>query len=285
MELNKELKKIELISKSISHSLIGGNYKSLFKGHGVDFSDIREYNYADDVRFINWSVSSKNNSTYINILTEDRQVNIFLIVDVSNSMQNHMVSGIVKKIYSLLTYSAFANNDCFGSLFFDLEVKKFINLSKGKNHFYKLYEYLLKFQNQYPKSGSNIDLAVKEFLIRIKKKSIVFVISDFNMVNYENNMKMLSNFHDVILIKIDNYYHHNFPNIGYVKLKDNETGELLNSFGLSRNFKNEFERYYLDRLYSFNKFCKKYKIDSVVINYNDNPYKKIIDFFKLRTKK
>jgi uncharacterized protein (DUF58 family) len=223
-----KIKQIELKSRLLSENIFSGEYHTAFKGRGMTFSEVRQYQFGDDIRAIDWNVTARHNDSYVKIFEEERELSIIFLIDVSASNnfggKSKTKQELVAEILGVLLFSALANNDQFGVVFISDEIEKFISPSKGKKHaLHILKEYLaLK-----PKSKTtNLKVGLDFLRERLKKKSVVFVISDFiDEFNYLESMKWVSKKHDTIAIQIKDKLEEELPNLGIVQLVHAETGE------------------------------------------------------------
>jgi uncharacterized protein (DUF58 family) len=223
-----KIKQIELKSRLLSENIFSGEYHTAFKGRGMTFSEVRQYQFGDDIRAIDWNVTARHNDSYVKIFEEERELSIIFLIDVSASNnfggKSKTKQELVAEILGVLLFSALANNDQFGVVFISDEIEKFIAPSKGKKHaLHILKEYLaLK-----PKSKTtNLKVGLDFLRERLKKKSVVFVISDFiDEFNYLESMKWVSKKHDTIAIQIKDKLEEELPNLGIVQLVHTETGE------------------------------------------------------------
>ena len=199
-DIIKKIKKIEIKSNTLANDVFSGNYNTFFKGNGMEFEDIREYYYGDNVKDIDWNVTARQNKAYIKKYIEERELSIFLIIDLSNSNSYGSKKEIISEIGAMLAFSSIKNNDKVGAMFFTEKVEKFIPSKKGRKHVFSIIENIVNFKGK--NSGTNIKDALKYFYNIHKKKSIVFLISDFLDENYNNEIKMVSYKHDLILIRV-----------------------------------------------------------------------------------
>jgi uncharacterized protein (DUF58 family) len=285
-DLLKKVKKIEIKTKKLSNHIFGGQYHTSFKGRGMTFSEVRQYQYGDDFRAIDWNVSAKNNDAYIKVFEEEREMTLLLLVDLSKSQsfgtsrQNKLE--VITEICATLAFSAHTNNDKIGLLFFTDQVELFIPPKKGKSHVLRIIRELIEFQ---PKSSkTNIDLALK-FVSHIqKKKAIVFLISDFMDKNYHKTLQILSKKHDVTGIRIFDKREATLPQIGIIQTIDNEQNKTVWLDTDHHLVRENYQSNYHDQ--------QKYCIDAfnlsgaglVEIETQDSYVKKLLTYFKSRVK-
>jgi uncharacterized protein (DUF58 family) len=226
-ELLKKVRKIEIKTKGLTNHIFSGEYHSAFKGRGMSFSEVREYQYGDDIRNIDWNVTARFQHPFVKIFEEERELTIMLLIDVSKSSfigtQNQLKNEIIAEIAGVLAFSAIQNNDKVGVMFFSDEVELMIPPKKGKSHILRIIREIINFE---PKSNkTNISLALERFNNMVKRKSIAFVLSDFIDENYENELRHVAKKHDVIGVKVYDNLDMELPKIGLLQVQDVETGE------------------------------------------------------------
>jgi len=226
-ELLKKVHKIEIKTRGISNQIFSGEYHSAFKGRGMAFSEVREYQPGDDIRAIDWNVTARFNHPYIKVFEEERELTVMLLVDVSGSesfgTQKQLKKDIVTELCAVLAFSAIKNNDKIGVIFFSDKIEKFIPPKKGKSHILRIIRDLIEFKPQ--STLTNIEQALRFFTNVIKKRSIAFLISDFMTEGYKDALKIANRKHDLVALRIYDKRELELPNIGLVKLKDTETGQ------------------------------------------------------------
>ena len=226
-ELLKKVRKIEIKTKGLTNHIFSGEYHSAFKGRGMSFSEVREYQYGDDIRNIDWNVTARFQHPYVKIFEEERELTIMLLIDVSKSSfigtQNQLKNEIIAEIAGVLAFSAIQNNDKVGVLFFSDAIEMFIPPKKGKSHILRIIREIINFE---PKSNkTNISMALENFNNMVKRKSIAFVLSDFIDENYADELRHIAKKHDVIGVKVYDHLDMELPNIGLLQIQDVETGE------------------------------------------------------------
>lgn len=227
-ELLKKVRKIEIKTKGLSQNIFAGEYHSAFKGRGMTFSEVREYQYGDDIRDIDWNVTARHNRPYVKVYEEERELTVMLLVDVSGS-KNFGAVGVEKnemmaEIAATLAFSAIQNNDKVGVIFFTDKVEKFIPPKKGKKHILLVIRELLDFKPE--SKGTNINTVLEYLTSAIKKRCATFVISDFiDGHDYYKSMSIASRKHDVTAIQVYDKRETNLPDVGLMKVLDSETGE------------------------------------------------------------
>lgn len=244
-ELLKKVRKIEIKTKGLTNQVFSGQYHSAFKGRGMAFSEVREYLPGDDVRTIDWNVTARFNSPYVKVYEEERELTVMLLVDVSSSGMygsgESLKQDIITELCAIISFSAIQNNDKIGVLFFSDKIEKFIPPQKGKQHILRIIRELINLKP----SGkqTNISLALKYFINVIKKRSIAFLLSDFMDKNFENDMKIASKKHDIVALRIYDKREVEIPDVGLIKVKDVETGQIKWIDTASKSNRNIFYSY------------------------------------------
>ncbi len=228
-ELLKKVRKLEIKTRGLSNQIFSGEYHSAFKGRGMSFSEVREYQRGDDVRAIDWNVTARFNHPYVKVFEEERELTVMLLVDVSGSesfgTQKQLKQELITELCAVLAFSAIQNNDKIGVLFFSDQIEKFIPPKKGKSHILRIIRDLIEFKPESKKT--NIQQALRYFTNMVKKRSIAFLISDFIADGYKDALKIANKKHDLVAIRIHDKREHELPNVGMVKLKDAETGKQI----------------------------------------------------------
>jgi uncharacterized protein (DUF58 family) len=242
-ELLKKVRKLEIKSRGLSSQLFSGQYHSAFKGRGMSFSEVREYQPGDDVRTIDWNVSARLNHTYVKVYEEERELTIMLVVDVSGSndfgTQVQMKRDLVTELCAVLSFSAMQNNDKIGVIFFSDQIEKYIPPKKGKSHVLRIIRELIDFQPQNHKT--DISQALKFLTNVIRKRCTAFVLSDFFASDYENALKLANKKHDVVALRVTDPREQTIPDVGLMKVKDAETGESMWVDTSDRSVRKAFE--------------------------------------------
>ena len=242
-ELLKKVRKIEIKSRRLSDNLFGGEYLSTFKGRGMTFSEVRKYEFGDDIRSIDWNVTARYNSPFIKIFEEERELTVMLLVDVSGSelfaTKNKLKKEIITEIAATLAFSALKNNDKVGAILFSDKVELFVPPNKGKSHILRIIRELIEFTPNSIKT--NIDSSLRFLLNVIQKKAIVFMLSDFIDENYDKSLKLASKKFDLTGIRVYDIKETEIPKIGIVPIVDAESGQLewidTNSRRVRENYK------------------------------------------------
>jgi uncharacterized protein (DUF58 family) len=242
-ELLKKVRKIEIKTRGLSSQIFSGEYHSAFKGRGMAFSEVREYTPGDDVRTIDWNVTARFSTPFVKVFEEERELSVVLLVDVSASgifgTNKQFKKELITELCAVISFSASQNNDKIGVIFFSDKIEKFIPPKKGKSHVLRIIRELLEFEPEHTRT--NLEVPLKYLANVIKKKSIVFLISDFlSETNYRDALKIANKKHDVVALRIIDKSETELPEIGLVKLKDNESGKLLWVDTSDKSFRKQF---------------------------------------------
>ena len=283
-ELLKKVRKIEIKSRRLSDNLFGGEYLSTFKGRGMTFSEVRKYEFGDDIRSIDWNVTARYNEPFIKIFEEERELTVMLIVDVSGSeafaTKNKLKKEIITEIAATLAFSALKNNDKVGAILFSDKVELFIPPNKGKSHILRIIRELIEFTPNSIKT--NIDSSLRFLLNVIQKQAIVFLLSDFIDENYDKSLKLASKKFDLTGIRIYDIKETEIQKIAIVPIIDAESGKLewvdTNSKKVRQNYKTNYER----NIKQFHSLFKKNGAGVIDCRVDESYVKKLLGYFKLR---
>lgn len=284
-ELLKKVRRIEIKTRGLSNNIFAGEYHTAFKGKGMTFSEVREYQYGDDIRNIDWNVTARYRNPYVKIFEEERELTVMLLIDVSASRQfgstDKYKQDVITEIAATLSFSAIQNNDKIGVIFFSDRIEKFIPPQKGRKHILYIIRELIEFK---PESNrTNISLALKYLTNVIKKRCTTFIISDFidDKVT-QDSFTIANRKHDVVAIKLYDRRDAELPPVGLVKLKDAETGERLwvdtNSAKVRMMYKSQWE----DHCLRLQQMVKKAGIDYVSIEIGDDYVRALMRLFDMR---
>ena len=283
-ELLKKVRKIEIKTRRLSDHIFGGEYHSTFKGRGMTFSEVRQYQFGDDVRSIDWNVTARYNEPFVKVFEEERELTMMLMVDISGSelfgTVNQFKKSVITEISATLAFSALQNNDKVGLILFSDEVELFIPPKKGKTHVLRIIRELLEFS---PKSKkTDISEALKYMSNVMKKKAIVFVLSDFIAEDYERTVKIIGNKHDVTGIRVYDPKEEKMMNLGMVQMEDAETGatHLINT--QSKKVRIAYEKYYRERIEYFKNTFTKSGAGILSCRVDESYVKKLLGYFKQR---
>ena len=286
-DLLKKIRKIEIKAKGLSNHIFSGEYQTAFKGKGMAFSEVREYQHGDDIRAIDWNVTARYNSPYIKIFEEEREMTVILLVDISKSgdfgTTTQSKRDLTTEISAVLAFSAINNNDKVGVIFFSDKIEKFITPAKGKTHILRIIREVLTLKPQ--STGTNICTAIEYFNNVIKKRSVLFMLSDFMDNGFEKPLRISSKKHDVVAIHILDKRERELPQVGILPLKDTETGKIIyvdtSDDNLMASFSKKREKFNSDTKNLF-KICGS---DYISILTGSNYSKSLINFFKSRSLK
>ena len=283
-EILKKVRKIEIKTRRLSENLFGGEYQSTFKGRGMTFSEVRKYEFGDDVRSIDWNVTARYNEPFIKIFEEERELTMMLVVDISASeffgTSTKFKRELITEISATLSFSALQNNDKVGVILFSDQIELFIPPKKGKSHILRIIRELIEFK---PNSKRTSISTALSFLMRvIKKKSIVFILSDFIDSDYENSIQLVSKKHDLTGIRIYDKIESNIPNLGIVPFRDNETSVINYVNTNSKSFKSNHTINYYKKVNYFEESFKKNGSGQISCQTDEDFVKKLLSYFKRR---
>lgn len=227
-ELLKKVRKIEIKTRGLSNQIFSGEYHSAFKGRGMAFNEVREYQVGDEIRTIDWNVTARFNHPYVKVFEEEREMTVMLLVDVSGSKnfgtQTQLKQELATELCAVLAFSAIQNNDKVGVLFFSDQVEKFIPPKKGRSHILMIIRELIDFKPQ--RKGTNVAEALRYFTSAIKKRCTAFIISDFMSDTFLNELKIANRKHDLIALRLYDIHEEEFPDLGLIPVKDEESGVI-----------------------------------------------------------
>ncbi|MGC6428417.1 MAG: DUF58 domain-containing protein [Flavobacteriales bacterium] len=284
-ELLKKVRKIELKTKGLSNHIFAGEYHTAFKGKGMTFSEVREYQPGDDIRTIDWNVTARFNNPYVKVFEEEREMTVMLVVDISGSenfgTQHKIKKELIVELSAVIAFSAIQNNDKIGVLFFSDKIEKFIPPKKGKSHILRIIRELISFE---PTSqGTNIGEALRFFNNVTKKRSICFLISDFLDGNFELPLRIANKKHDVISVKIEDPREKELPNVGLIQFKDSETNSSKWVDTSNEEVRNDFKKNYAYNNNKTKQIFKSCGVDIIEISTDKDYIKPLINFFNKRT--
>lgn len=283
-EIFKKVRKIEIKTRGLSNHIFAGQYHSSFKGRGMAFSEVREYNYGDDVRNIDWNVTARFNKPFVKVFEEEREMTVVLLIDVSASHEfgtlQSFKQDVITEIAAVLSFSAIKNNDKVGVIFFSDKIEKFIPPKKGSTHILRIIRELVDFQAE--SKGTDIAGALKFLTNAIKKRCTAFVISDFKSPAFMDALKIATSKHDVMAVRIFDQRESEMPNVGLIQMVDAETGEtrwMDTSDRSTREFFSEKAR--LEEL-QVKEVFKKSGVDMANISTGEDYVKPLVVMFKKR---
>ncbi|MCW5520895.1 DUF58 domain-containing protein [Aureitalea sp. L0-47] len=283
-ELLKKVRKIEIKTRRLSDHVFGGEYHSTFKGRGMTFSEVRQYQFGDDVRNIDWNVTARYNEPFVKVFEEERELTLMLVVDVSGSeffgTDSQFKNEVITEVAATLAFSAMQNNDKTGLILFSDEIELFIPPKKGKSHVLRIIRELIEY---HPKSKkTDVAQALKYLTNVMKKKAIVFVLSDFITDGYRDTLKIVAKKHDVTGIRIYDAREEAIPNLGMVEMQDEETGENMLVNTASRAVRRNYHSYYRDRVEYYQEAFTKSGAGAINCRVDESYVKKLLGYFKRR---
>jgi len=286
-EILKQVRYIELYTRHLVNDVFSGEYHSVFKGRGMEFAEVREYQYGDDVRTIDWNVTARYNHPYVKVNEEERELNVMLVVDASSSeafgSYQKFKSEIAAEICAVLAISAIKNNDKVGLLIFTDEVEKFIPPRKGQSHVLRVIRELLYFN---PESRRTCIAKGLEYLLKgLKRRSIIFIVSDFDDENYTKPLQILNKKHDVVAVQLLDNREQELPNIGLLKLEDAESGETIFVNTADKQFIKLYSDYVAEKRQQLAKEAKMMDLDLIQINTARSYVEPLVRFFKMRERR
>ncbi len=283
-ELLKKVRKIEIKTRRLSDHIFGGEYHSTFKGRGMTFSEVRQYQYGDDIRAIDWNVTARTNEPYVKVFEEERELTMMLMVDVSASelfgTQNQFKEEMVTEIAATLAFSALQNNDKIGVILFSDEIELYIPPKKGKRHVLRIIRELIEFN---PKSKKTDLAGAFKFLSSVmKKKAIVFVLSDFIADDYNQTLKIAGRKHDVTGFRVFDKHEEKIPNLGMVNFKDAETGMMQTINTSSKKVRDNYVKFYNEKVKYYQEAFRKSGSGVISCRTDEDYVKKLLGYFKTR---
>ncbi|HKL71292.1 MAG TPA: DUF58 domain-containing protein [Marinilabiliaceae bacterium] len=284
-DILKRVRKIEIKTRGLSSNIFAGEYHTAFKGRGMTFSEVRRYNYGDDIRQIDWNVTARFNEPYIKVFEEEREMTVMLLIDVSGSREFgttwNFKKNIITEIAAVLAFSAIQNNDKTGVIFFSDRIEKFIPPKKGRKHILHIIRELIGFVPE--QRETDIAEVLRYLTGAIKKKCTTFLISDFIDDNFENALKIANKKHDVVAIKVYDPREKNMPDVGFIQLKDAETGKNRWVNTSSVKTRNSYSQWWKENEQRVNSIFTKCGVDNVSVRTDDDYVKALITLFKLRS--
>ncbi len=289
-DLLKKVRKIEIKTKALSHQIFAGEYHSAFKGRGMAFSEVREYQYGDDVRNMDWNVTARLRSPYVKVFEEERELTVVLLVDVSRSRlfgtSGQNKRDLIAEIAAVLSFSAILNNDKVGALFFSEKVEKFIPPKKGRSHLLHIIREIIEFQPEY--DGTDIGEALRYLTNAIKKRCTAFLLSDMidvdeeGMPVYEDALKVAVNRHNLSVIQVYDPRERTLPDVGLVHIKDSESGRAAWVDTSSKKMRQAYSKWFSTFREASSRMFMKYKVDSVEIATDQDYVRNLMAFFQKR---
>ncbi|UUV22479.1 DUF58 domain-containing protein [Paenimyroides aestuarii] len=283
-EILKKVRRIEIKTRRLSDHIFSGEYHTSFKGKGMSFAEVRQYQYGDDIRAIDWNVTARYNEPFVKVFEEERELTLMLMVDISGSQDfgstDDFKRDVVTEIAATLAFSATTNNDKIGLILFSDQIELFIPPKKGKSHILRIIRELIQFQ---PKSNkTNISQAFEYLSKVLKKKAIVFVLSDFMTKDYEKILRIAAKRHDITGIKVTDQRENDLNNVGYVLMQDAETGESLYVNTGDAQLRKAYRDHYQDLEDYFTKTFTRSGAGIIKTGTHESYVKKLLAYFKAR---
>jgi len=283
-ELFKKVRKIEIKTRGLSKQIFSGEYHSVFKGRGMAFSEVREYQFGDDIRNIDWNVTARFNHPFVKIFEEERELTVMLLIDVSGSnffgTQKQLKKEIITEIAATLSFSAIQNNDKVGVIFFSDKIEKFIPPKKGSSHILRIIRELIDFQAE--NRGTHLSEALRYLTNVIKKRATAFVISDFMDEGFEKAVQIANHKHDLIAIRVTDKRETELPNVGLVRMLDAESGKPMWIDTGNRAVRNQLARYAQQKSSELDTLFSKLGVDMVKIYTGEDYVKPLMNMFRKR---
>jgi uncharacterized protein (DUF58 family) len=286
-ELIKKVRKIEIKTRGLSRHIFSGEYHSAFKGRGMAFSEVREYQPGDDIRDIDWNVTARYANPYIKIFEEERELTVMLLVDISSSQyfgtKQQTKNELITELCAVLSFSAIQNNDKIGIIFFSDRIEKYIPPKKGKSHALRIIRELLEIT---PKGrGTDLSEALIFLTNVLKKRSIVFLVSDFLTSRFDNPLRIASKKHDTIAINISDIYEEQLPDVGMMQILDAESGSISLIDTSSRNVRENYKQWWESHQKGLESVFTKTNVDLIQIRTDQSYIVPLQNFFKKRERR
>jgi uncharacterized protein (DUF58 family) len=283
-DLLKRVRQIEIKTRGLSANIFAGEYHSAFKGRGMTFSEVREYQYGDDIRNIDWNVTARFNHPYIKVFEEERELTVLLMIDVSGSREfgtsYKFKKNVITEMAAVLAFSAIQNNDKIGVIFFSDRIEKFIPPKKGRKHILHIIREFITFTPEHRET--NISEALKYLTNAIKKRCTAFIISDFIDDSFEDALKIANQKHDVVALKVYDQRETEIPSIGLIKLKDAETGQYCWADTSNKAVRDAYSKWWRETDDNTRKLFSKCGVDNVSVRTDEDYVKALISLFKKR---
>ena len=286
-EILKKVRRLEITTRGMVNDVFSGEYHSVFKGRGMEFSEVREYQVGDDIRTIDWNVTARYGHPYVKVFEEERELTVMLLVDASSSGEfgtfERMKGEIAVEICALLAFSAIKNNDKVGLIIFTDKVEKFVPPRKGKSHVLRVLRELLYFRPEDRKTDIG---AALEYLSRvIRRRSVVFLVSDFISKDFEKPLRIANKKHDIVGVHVVDPREMELPRVGFIELEDAETGEQILLDTSNSGIRSLFRQKTNEALIQREKLFKSMNMDSIIIRTHESYFEPLIRFFRMRAKR
>lgn len=286
-ELLRKVRKIEIKTRRLSQNIFSGQYHSVFKGRGIAFSEVREYQIGDDTRLIDWNVTARFNHPYVKVFEEERELTLILLIDISGSesfgSKESFKRDLITEISAVFAFSALQNNDKIGAILFSDNIEKFIPPKKGRTHILHIIREILNFESQSNKT--NIKKALQFLFNSVKKRSIVLILSDFLDNGFEDALKIVSRKHDTIAIKVADQREGTIPDVGLIYLQDSETGETVWFDSSDKTALKNYQIWWHSRQVQLREIFQKSKVDFIQVQTGQSYLEPLIEFFKKRVRR
>lgn len=283
-ELIKKVRKIEIKTRGLTNHIFAGEYHSAFKGRGMAFSEVREYQYGDDIRNIDWNVTARFNHPFVKVFEEERELTVVLVIDVSGSREfgtsERLKKTLLAEVAAVISFSAIQNNDKIGVILFSDKVEKFIPPKKGRQHILRVIRELIEFEPQ--NKTTNIEEGLKYLTNAINKRSIAFLISDFMSPDFENALKIANRKHDLVALRIYDHREAELPPIGLVQVKDAETDQSLWVDTSNKKVRDTYAQWWKSRQVALDDMFRKSGVDNAMIRTDEDYVKPLMKLFKQR---
>ena len=284
-EIFKKVKKIEIKTRGLSNHIFSGQYHSAFKGRGMTFSEVREYEYGDDIRNIDWNVTARFNHPFVKIFEEEREMTVMLLIDVSGSndfgSREQSKRDLTAELAAVLAFSAIQNNDKVGVIFFSSKIEKFIPPKKGSTHILRIIREIVDFKPE--ERGTDIGEGLRFLTSAIKRRTTAFLISDFmSQKNFEQELRIAANKHDLVALRITDRREMEIPKVGLVKFKDGETGQERWVDTSSRAWHDAYRKMIANESLALNRLFTMQGIDNTLIYTDEDYVKPLMQLFKKR---
>ncbi len=285
-ELLKKVRQIEIKTRGLSNHIFAGEYHSAFKGRGMTFAEVREYQYGDDIRNIDWNVTARFNHPYVKVFEEEREMTVMLLIDVSGSREFgtrvKSKQGLITEMAATVAFSTIQNNDKIGVIFFSDKIEKFIPPQKGRKHVLRIIRELIDFEPE--SKETDISGALKYFTNAIKKRSTAFLISDFIDSDFSDALSIASRKHDLIALQVYDQLEKEIPSVGLIKMLDAETGDEMWVDSSDKTVQEAYRNRWSDKQYELEQLFMKNNVDSVSVSTIDDYVKSLMRLFKMRSK-
>lgn len=286
-EILKKVRRIEITTRGLVNDVFSGEYQAVFKGRGMDFAEVREYHYGDDIRTIDWNVTAKTGRPYVKVFEEERELTVLFVVDVSASGDfgtvERMKGEIAVELCALLAFAAIKNNDKVGLILFSDRIEKFVPPRKGRSHALRVLRELLFFHPQ--GKGTDIAAAIDYLNHVARRRSVVFLVSDFLSKGFEKPLRIAARRHDLVAIRMSDPRESELPEVGLIELEDLESGERLLIDAGSSAVRDAMRREAEDAKSRLESLFKRFKIDAVEIDASEPYFEPLVRFFRKRAKR